>query len=159
MWDIFVFIFSFAFGILVGYVVLKGIIALFLLVYKWWIKRHITNELKYEIADIQTIDTTIVTIYRSDGKYGFYISKNIRGIKPRYDEVRKFAKNMIAVRIDDKWGYVRLKTVFGIRIYEAIPPQYDTVEDFTGFISLWAKAKVTLNGEQFYINNEGKRML
>jgi len=65
---------------------------------------------------------------------------------------------MIAVRKDNKWGFVRFHTNIGIEIREVIPPQYDVVEDFKGIISFKSKALVTKEGEQFYIKRDGMRI-
>ena len=51
----------------------------------------------------------------------------------------------------------KLKSIFFIKIYEAISPIYDAVNDFKGFKN--PKALVTLNSEQFYIDNDGIRIL
>ena len=85
-----------------------------------------------------------------------FILTNIYEIYPRYDEVRKFSKSMIAVRRNNKWGFVRAKTTWGVKLYEAIPPQYDAAEEFSGIIKV--KTLVSLNGEQFFINREGKKV-
>ena len=158
MISIFVFVFSLGFGILVSYSLLKGIILLYLFFYKKWLSRKIQKDLQYDNVQFQTIDTQIITIYKKDEKFGFYISKHIRGISPRYDEVRTFKKKMIAVRKDNKWGFVRFHTNIGIEIREVIPPQYDVVEDFKGIISFKSKALVTKEGEQFYIKRDGMRI-
>ena len=65
---------------------------------------------------------------------------------------------MIKVKANDKWGFVRLfEYSRNAPIHDVIPPIYDAVNDFEGIITN-PKALVALNGEQFYIDIDGKRV-
>ena len=125
-------------------------------------KQYISNKLGYEIINEMRYSIFIyfyaylcVRYIKENDKYGFYFNrKNI--ISPVYDEVKiykKFTNDMIPVKKDGKWGFVKVEYAWKHKMYEAIAPQYDTVEDFSEI-----RALVTLNGEKFYINRNGKRM-
>jgi hypothetical protein len=76
-----------------------------------------------------------------------------------YDEIGEWSKSMnidmIVVKKDNKWGFVRLNYIWSLNVCEAISPIYDAVESFS---FNGTKTLVTLNGEQFYINRDGERV-
>ena len=125
------------------------------------INNYITNKLGCSIINKMKCGSKFlifsyyfeVKYIKKNEKYGFFISKK-NMILPIYDEViihKKF-NDMIAVRKDNKWGFIRISDNWKRNIYEAISPQYDTVENFSVL-----KALVTLNSEHFYIKRNGDR--
>lgn len=84
---------------------------------------------------------------RNDKKYGF-VNHTGNGVTPIvYDDAFSFDENgMAMVKRNGKWGFINQTG------NEVIPPIYDWVLGFEkGF------AQVGLNGEEFYINEQGVR--
>ena len=63
------------------------------------------------------------------------------------DSINMFSEELVSVCKDNKWGFIDKSG------REVIPTIYDDVEDFID-----GKAKVTQNGETFYIDIAGKRL-
>ena len=101
--------------------------------------------LKYDFAGFFSEGLAYVEL---NGKEG-YIDKTGKEVIPlKYDNVGYFFNEGLArVKLNGKWGFVDKSD----RV--VIPLKYDFVDNFSE-----NKAKVTLNGEQFYIDKNGNRI-
>ena len=116
---------------------------------------EIVNEMKYSNIFLPFSFSFGVKYIKKNDKYGLIIGrKNM--IEPQYDEIRFYKKynDMLAVKKAGMWGFVRIADNWKRIIYEAIPPIYDAVDDF-GVI----RRLVILNGEKFYVNRKGERVI
>ena len=99
------------------------------------------DELKYGLVDVYGNIVRDFDIPICDGEYPDYKGN------PKYKSfLYGISDSMVAVRVDEKWGYMDLK---GNMI---IPPQYKSADDF-----VCGYAKVHYDGESFYIDKQGNR--
>ena len=101
--------------------------------------------LKYDYADDFRDGLAKVEL---DGKYGFIDKTGEEVIPLKYDFAGEFSDGLAAVKLKEKWGYINEK---GKKV---ISFKYEEANSFTGM----GKAKVKLNGEEFYIDKNGNRV-
>lgn len=91
-----------------------------------------------------------------NGVWGYIDLKGKEVIEHRFDEARQFLDGIAAARTGDKWGYIDPKGEWVIR------PTYDNFDDYAhpGDPRPFENglARVTLNGEQIYINRQGEQV-
>ena len=69
-----------------------------------------------------------------NGKVGLLNENGVLVFLPEYDEIDESSEGLCAVKIDNKWGYIRLRKDFEIDWVEGpwILPQYSYAGPFTG---------------------------
>lgn len=103
--------------------------------------------LKYELTDI-FFDYGLAWV-KLHGKYGYINTSGDEVIEIKYDAVGGFPEDGLRkVKLNGKWGYV------DIRGGVVVPLIYDSIKYFVS-----GKAEVSVNGEKFYIDKTGKRIL
>lgn len=80
------------------------------------------------------------------GKFGLVDSTGKEIVPPIYDGIDDFREGMASVEVNNKFGFINKSGEV------IIPLKYDFV------YSSFYKAKVKLNGEEFYIDKTGKRI-
>jgi len=99
------------------------------------------DELKYGLVDVYGNIVCDFDIPIFDGEYPDYKGK------PQYKSfLYAISDSMVAVKVDEKWGYMDLEGNM------VIPPQYKSAGDF-----VCGYAKVHYDGEDFYIDKQGNR--
>lgn len=85
---------------------------------------------------------------RINGKYGFIDKNNKLAIPAMYDSIeRQFHEGLLCIKANGKWGFINKSNKF------VIPAVYDWAFEFNR-----GKAKVKLNGREFYIDKTGKEV-
>ena len=94
-------------------------------------------------------DDEFVYFQKGNGKLGFKLKSTRETIIPAiYDNVGSLCEGLVAVKLNDKWGFVD-KTG-----EEVIPLKYDYVDSFSE-----GMAKVELNDKNGYIDKKGKEVI
>ena len=94
-------------------------------------------------------DDEFVYFQKGNGKLGFKLKSTRETIIPAiYDNVGSLCEGLVAVKLNDKWGFVD-KTG-----KEVIPLKYDYVDSFSE-----GMAKVELNDKNGYIDKKGKEVI
>lgn len=116
--------------------------------------------------DIEDFKNGIAKV-RLDGKFGFIDKTGKEIIAPKYDDIGEFSEGLVSVSVGgeregyyDEWSGERYEYYTGGKWgfientgKEIIPLKYDKVSSFSQ-----GKAKVELDGREFYIDKTGKEI-